>query len=69
MFKWFSKWQPHQERKAAKYYVLPKSTFQTGMVATAKDIPHHGEIAVNYADDCIYMNLAGEIIKYVRAEI
>lgn len=64
--RWFA---PSQWSSYTKYHVLAKSTYTPGLVPTLDDIPIHREVAINFTDDRVYVNVAGEIIVYVREAI
>jgi hypothetical protein len=46
------------------YHVIPKQTSTPGLVPTLEQLAHHNEVAINTADDVIYRNVNGVIVKY-----
>ncbi len=48
-------------------HLVPKRCSQPGLPATLDDLPMHDEVAINTADDVIYRNVDGVVIKYERA--
>lgn len=57
--------QPACKNSTQEWRVAPIRSFIQGLVPDLSTLPHIDMIAINYPDNVIYRNVAGEIKRYV----
>jgi hypothetical protein len=65
MFGWLRMASNMKFVKPAKFRVIPNHTFISGLEPTLEDLPHDKEVAVNYTDNVIFMNIRGQIVRFL----